>query len=83
MKLAPCATIVARQAGDNPTKGMEITENIMRQFPNVKVITGNNDSGSLGAYEAILGMGKASDDFYIGGADATPEAMESSSFSCC
>lgn len=75
MKLAPGAKIVARQAGDNPTKGMEITENIMQQFPNVKVITGNNDSGPLGAYEAILGMGKATDDFYIGGADATPEAI--------
>lgn len=74
-KLAPNATIVARQAGDNPTKGMEITENIMQQYPNVKVITGNNDSGPLGAYEAILGMGKAADDFYIGGADATPEAI--------
>ncbi len=74
-KLCPEATIVARQAGDNPTKGMEITENIMQQFPNVKVITGNNDSGPLGAYEAIIGMGKATDDFYIGGGDATPEAI--------
>ena len=74
-KLCPEAEIVARQAGDNPTKGMEITENIMQQYPDLKVITGNNDSGPLGAYEAILGMGKASEDFYIGGGDATPEAI--------
>lgn len=75
-KLCPDAEIVARQAGDNPEKGMEITENIMQQYPDVKVITGNNDAGPLGAYEAVLGMGKASDDFYIGGGDATPEAIE-------
>ena len=76
-QLCPEAEIVARQAGDNPTKGMEITENIMQQYPDVRVITGNNDSGPLGAYEAILGMGldeQAMSEFYIGGADATPEA---------
>ena len=76
-KECPNAKIVARQAGDNPTKGMEITENIMQQFPNVRVITGNNDSGPLGAYEAILGMNldeEAMEQFYIGGGDATPEA---------
>jgi len=77
-KLCPDAEIVARQAGDNPTKGMEITENIMQQYPDVRVITGNNDSGPLGAYEAILGLGlskEAMDQFYIGGGDATPEAI--------
>lgn len=76
-QLCPEAEIVARQAGDNPTKGMEITENIMQQYPDVRVITGNNDSGPLGAYEAILGMGldeQAMSEFYIGGGDATPEA---------
>lgn len=75
-KLCPDAEIVARQAGDNPEKGMEITENILQQYPDVKVITGNNDAGPLGAYEAVIGMGKASEDFYIGGGDATPEAIE-------
>ena len=77
-KLCPNAKIVARQAGDNPTKGMEITENIMQQYPDVRVITGNNDSGPLGAYEAILGKGlpqEELDKFYIGGGDATPEAI--------
>ena len=75
-KLCPNAKIVARQAGDNPEKGMQITEDIMQQYPNVKVIVGNNDAGPLGAYEAIVGMGKNTDDFFIGGADATPEAIQ-------
>lgn len=71
----PNSTIVARQAGDNPELGMQIAEDILQQFPNVKVITGNNDSGALGGYEAVKAMGLATEDFYVGGADATPEAL--------
>jgi len=71
----PGATIVARQAGDTPELGMKIVESVLQNYPDVKVITGNNDSGALGGYEAVMAMGKASDDFYVGGADATPEAI--------
>lgn len=75
--LCPEAEIVARQAGDNPTKGMEIAENVMQQYPDVRVIVGNNDSGALGAYEAVMGMGLSEEvlaEFFVGGGDATPEA---------
>lgn len=75
--LCPEAEIVARQAGDNPTKGMEIAENVMQQYPDVRVIVGNNDSGALGAYEAVMGMGLSDEvlaEFFVGGGDATPEA---------
>ena len=41
-ELCPEAVIVARQAGDNPEKGMQITEDVMQQHPEVNVITGNN-----------------------------------------
>ena len=79
MELCPDAVIVARQAGDNPEKGMQITEDVMQQHPEVNVITGNNDSGPLGAVEAVKGMNLSQDildKFYIGGGDATPEAIE-------
>ena len=75
-KLCPDSKVVARQAGDNPEKGMKIAEDVLQQYPDVKVITGNNDAGPLGAYEAIKAMGKNTADFYIGGGDATPEAIE-------
>lgn len=71
----PNAKVVARQAGDNPEKGMKIAEDILQQYPDVKVITGNNDSGALGGYEAVKALGLASDDFFVGGGDATPEAI--------
>ncbi|MGI6480378.1 MAG: sugar ABC transporter substrate-binding protein [Sphaerochaetaceae bacterium] len=75
LKLAPGSTIVARQAGDTPELGMKIVESVLQTHPNVKVITGNNDSGALGGYEAVKALGKATPDFYVGGGDATAEAL--------
>jgi len=68
-------TVVGRQAGDSPEKGMKIVEGLLQQYPNVKVVVANNDSGALGGYEAVMSMGLASDDFFVGGADATAEAL--------
>ncbi len=74
-KLAPNATIVSRQTGDTPELAMKIAETVMQAHPNVKVWQCNNDSGALGVYQAIKAMGKDSADFYVGGADATAEAL--------
>jgi ribose transport system substrate-binding protein len=74
-KLAPGATIVARQTGDTPELAMKIAETVLQSHPNVKVFQCVNDSGALGVYEAIKAMGKSTSDFYVGGADATAEAL--------
>lgn len=71
----PKAKIVARQAGETPEQGMKIVENILQSHPNVKVIVANNDSGALGAYEAVLAMGMNSDDMFVGAGDAVGEAL--------
>lgn len=73
-EFAPNAKIVARQTGDTPELGMKIAETVLQSNPNVKVIAATNDSGALGAYEAVMAMNKATPDFYVGGADATAEA---------
>ncbi len=78
LKLAPESKIVARQAGDSPDAAMSVTENIMQANPEVNVIACVNDSSALGANEAIKGMNLSQDKldlFYIGGADATEEAV--------
>lgn len=78
LELSPEAVIVDRQAGDNPESGMRITEDVMSAHPEVNVITGNNDAGPLGAVEAVYGMNlpaETLETFYVGGADATPEAI--------
>lgn len=74
-EIAPNAKIVARQAGDTPEKGMQIIEGVLQQYPNLKVVVGVNDSGAIGGYEAVKALGKATDDFFVGGADATAEAI--------
>jgi ABC-type sugar transport system substrate-binding protein len=74
-KLCPNAKIVARQTGDTPELAMKIAETVMQAHPNVKVWQCVNDSGALGVYQAIKAMGKNSADFYVGGADATAEAL--------
>lgn len=74
-KLAPGAKIVSRQTGDTPELAMKIAETVMQAHPNVKVFQTVNDSAALGVLAAIKAMGKNTSDFYIGGADATSEAL--------
>jgi len=75
-KLAPNAEIVMRQDAFLPDMGMKVAEAALQAYPNLKVIQGINDSGALGAYEAVRGAGKDTPDFYVGGNDATREALE-------
>jgi ribose transport system substrate-binding protein len=74
-KLAPKAKIIARQTGDTPELAMKITETVLQAHPNLKVIAATNDSGGLGAFEAVIAANKATPDFFVGGADATEQAL--------
>lgn len=75
-KFAPKAKLVSRQTGDTPEGGMRIIEAVLQQYPNIKVVQGTNDSGALGGYQAVMNSGRAGDPtFYVGGADATDEAI--------
>lgn len=74
-ELAPNAVIVSRQAGVEPAVAMNITEASLTARPNIKVIACTNDAAALGAYEAVKNIVQDTSDFYIGGADATEEAL--------
>lgn len=74
-EFAPDAEIVASQQAGAPTDGMKVAENFLQAHPNIKVICGVNDGGALGALEAVKAAGKAKDDFFVGGIDATDEAV--------
>lgn len=76
LKIAPNAKIVARQSANNPEKGMAAMENILQAHPKVEVLAGVNDAAVLGAYEAMMAAGKASDRVFLGGLDATKEALD-------
>ncbi|MEO8411234.1 MAG: sugar ABC transporter substrate-binding protein, partial [Propionivibrio sp.] len=72
-KMNPEAKIVAEQSAATPENGMKGAETMLQAHPNIKVIVAINDSGALGAMEAVKAMGKDSKDFCIVGLDATPE----------
>ena len=76
LQYAPDAQIVTEQDAMTPAEGMAATETILLAHPNVEVIVAFNDSGALGAYEAVMAAGRDSDRFFIGGVDAVPDAIE-------
>ena len=76
LKMAPNAKIVVRQDAYLPDMGMKIAEAALQAHPDLKVIQGINDGGALGAYEAVRASGKDAPDFWVGGNDATHEALE-------
>ena len=75
LERAPQAKLVARQVTLNTNEAMNVTENLLQAHPNLKVIQAVTDNSALGAYEAVRAAGRSSDDFYIGGNDATPQAL--------
>lgn len=76
LEYAPNANIVQSISANTPEKGAAAMETALQQFPDIKVVAGVNDSGVLGAYEVVVAAGKATDDFYMGGMDATDQALE-------
>jgi ABC-type sugar transport system substrate-binding protein len=75
LKLAPNAKIVNEQSAATPEKGEQVTAAMLQANPNIKVIACINDSGALGALNAVQAAGKATADFCIVGLDATEEAI--------
>ncbi len=76
LKNAPKARLVARQSSANTSEALNIAENLIQAHPDLKVIQGNNDNNALGAYEAFRAAGITGPDVYVGGNDATPQALE-------
>lgn len=76
IKHAPDAKIVANQSANTVENGMKAMETILQAHPNVKVVAAVNDAGALGVYEVVKAANKDTPDFFIGGLDATQEALQ-------
>ena len=76
LKMAPNAKIVNEQSAATPERGEVVTAAMLQANPNIKVIACINDSGALGALNAVQAAGKATPDFCIVGLDATEEAID-------
>lgn len=69
------AEIVSRQSAQSIEEAMTVTETILQANPDINVISCVNDQLALGAWQAVQNMGIEDENFYIGGADYTDEAI--------
>ena len=76
LEFAPQANVVEAEPAANPMEGKKATLKILKLHPNVKVVVGINDGGALGALAAFEELGVGAGKVFIGGVDATPEALE-------
>ena len=76
LELCPNVKIVAEMEGYNAEDACAVTESILQAHPNVKMILCVNDTGALGALQAVEGLGMATDDFYISGSDGDKAALQ-------
>jgi len=75
-EFAPNAEIVATAQAGYTDEGIEVGENFMQAYPDMKVIIGIDDAGLLGVYEALKGAGKEkNEDMGMFGIDALDEAI--------
>jgi ABC-type sugar transport system substrate-binding protein len=72
----PSINVVGRFIGGLPDNGVTSTETALQQFPNLKGITGINDGGNMGAYQALLAAGRTPEDTFIFGIDCDPGAVD-------
>lgn len=76
-EFCPNAECAAQIDGYTTEMAMDAAENIMTAHPEVVALCCINDSGALGAYEAVNAMsGIDYDNFYIAGVDGTPDACK-------
>ena len=68
----PGLKMVAQQSADfDRAKALEVMESILQKYPNLNAVFCGNDAMAMGAYQAILGAGKANQVMVFGfdGAD--------------
>lgn len=73
-ELAPNAVFAADQPASNTAEALTVTETVLQSNPDLQVIVSINDASALGALAAVESSGVATENFFVGGIDATPEA---------
>lgn len=71
----PKAEIVAQQPATTADAGMAAAETILQAYPDIDAFVGVNDTGVLGAYEAIMASGMDTSKLCLVGLDATSDAL--------
>jgi len=71
----PDVTVVAVLPGGLPENGVTAVETVLQQHPDLRLVTGINDGGNLGAYEALQAAGKIPGEVAVFGIDCDPAAV--------
>jgi PAS domain S-box-containing protein len=72
----PNVRLVDTAATAAPARTMPIAQRWLETWPDLHMILGINDSGALGGYVAVIAAGKNdADTFFVGGIDATDDAL--------
>lgn len=71
----PNSKIVARQHANTPDLGLSVTESLLLGNPDINIIVCCNDSGGVGAYQAMVNNGKVGDQYGVFSGDKTDEAV--------
>lgn len=74
LECVPGAKVI-RQNANTPQQGQEVADSVLQANPDLCGIVCLNDAGAIGAYSAVQAANKDNEDFYIGGIDATAEAI--------
>ena len=74
-EICPDLELVARQAGDNPERGMRVIESVLQRHPDLNLVVATNDSGGIGGYQAMDANGIKGDNYAVFSGDATREAL--------
>ncbi len=71
----PNVNVVGRYLGGLAENAVASTETAFTAFPAIRLVTGINDGGDLGAYQYLDQAGKTADDVAIFGIDCDPAAV--------
>lgn len=67
--------VVEEKSASNAEEGYKAMMEVLKDHPDIQMVLCINDGGALGALRAMEELGKVTETTFIGGVDATPEAM--------
>ena len=74
-EVCPLISIVANKSGDNPTLGERIIAKVLKEHPDLNLVVATNDSGGIGAYNAMVKAKAYDSKRAIFSGDATREVL--------
>lgn len=69
------SNVIIIRSASRPEEGYGAMQEILKEHPDIRVVLGINDGGALGALQAYADTNIDPNTVFVGGIDATPEAL--------